>query len=195
MSDEAPEQASRAETARRKAKEADRKCADTIEEIKRHFGVLLELRDRKIKVLEEKLRRLAELPEIEPGVEERLDLKVLVVVDSAVLRTALVAVLQRTLNAFSASNGRLPLEGLAEKPDLVLLGPDLPRGEVVGVVRGIRRVSEDLPILMMSRPGDEDLLASLQGLGVTGVLHGKSSLLARTAAEVEAFCRLKLGQV
>ena len=195
MSGEVAKQASPAEAARRKAEEADRKCADTIEEIKGHFAVLLELRDRRIKVLEEELGRRVALPEIEADGEHCLDFKVMVVVDSAVLRTTLVAVLQRRFRAFSASDRRSSLEGLAEKPDLVLLGPDLSRGEVMAIVRRIRRVAKTLPIMVMCRPGDEGFLASLEGLGVVGVLHGKYSRLARTVAEVEAFCRQELGQV
>ena len=196
MDGEVPERASRAQAARRKAQEADRRYADTVEEIRQHFGVLLDLRDRRIEALEKELGRLAAVPEVESGAEaqERLDVKVMVVTDSAVLRTALVAVLQRRLHAFGTHSGQQAVETLAEGPDLVLLGPDLSGAEVVGVVRRIREVAKALPILVMGRPGDEDLMAALQGFGVVRVSHGKPPLLTRTVAEVEAFCRLKLGQ-
>ncbi len=55
MNDENTPGPSAADTAREKASEAGRQCDSALEEIKDNFGLLLELRDRKIRELERKL--------------------------------------------------------------------------------------------------------------------------------------------
>lgn len=52
MKDSVPREESRAERARRKAAAAKLRYAETLEEIKEYAGILLALRDRKIRKLE-----------------------------------------------------------------------------------------------------------------------------------------------
>lgn len=188
MSDEFPDEDSRAEAARRKAEEANQSYTDTLEEIKEHFGVLLELRDRRIGELERKLARLTARSKAEPGSEGQHYFKVLVVENSPALRTTLVAALQRKFHAFGAAHGRPALKCLAEKPDLLLIGLYLPHADCAALTRQIQRAAQELPIMVMCGLKTKELLESLQGLGVPAIFQ-KPFLPAEVVAGVEDFCK------
>lgn len=170
---------SRAQRAWRKADEADLRYVETLEEIKSHFGILLELRERKIAELEERLAQ---------STDERANFNVLVAEHSVVLRTALVAILQRKFQAFGAADGYAALEAMVARPDLILTGLDLPYVNGVELVRHVRCLAEDLPVLVMYRADEAALLGRIADLGVRSCFR-KPFRLAAVVEAVEAAAR------
>ncbi len=162
---------SRAEAARRTAEEADQSYANTLEEIKEHFSLLLRLRDRKIEELEEKLTVAPARSHIDFDVKDRLDFKLLVVENSAVLRAALGAALRRKFHVLSVADGYAALEFMVERPDLILTDLDLPYVDGADMIRHVRRLTEELPIMVMYDRKDKDMLARVRPLGVRAFIR------------------------
>lgn len=191
MTDDAREAESRGDKARRKAEEAGRRYQDVLEEIKKHFGVLLGLCDRRIEKLETMLARIVvrivARDNAEEGNEERLDFTVLVIKNSPILSTALVAALQRKFYAFSMPENFKAHEISAEKPDLVLSVLEPPFEDCIETIRQIRReVGEELPIMVLCR--EEGSLKDLEGLNVHAVLQ-KPFRLGEVIERIENLCR------
>lgn len=185
MSENAPRKESRGERARRKSKEADHCYADTIEEIKAHYRVLLESRDRKIATLEKRLDRLSAEPNIYLGRKDSSEFRVLVVEPSSVLRTALMAALQRRFEVFGVADGYAALESLVAKPDLILTGLNLAHLDGIELLRHARRIAKDLPAIVMYGADDRVLARRAAALGAR-VLLQKPFRLAEAVAQVEA---------
>ncbi len=179
---------SRGRKAKRKAADAERQRAQTLGEIKQHYGILLELRDRKIGQLEQMLAHVPPQSETELSPTERMDFKVLVVESSSVLRTAMIAALQRRFQAFAASDCKEAMHLLGEKPDLILaeLSSSDERAEQISELA--RLVAGKVPLAVIYEPEAGHMLNYLQELGILEGIE-KPFELGEIVQMVEAFAR------
>lgn len=183
MTDETPKAESGAERARRRTHEAAVQIEETLSEIMENYGVLLELRDRKIRELEAKLAHLG--AKVEPDAEQRIDFNVLVIEESPLLRAALVAGLQRKFSAFGAADGQGALEGLTRGTDAILASLHVSGIDAVSMIRRIRKKARKIPILVMGETEDGDVREILHGLGVRTFFR-RPVRLSEVVARVEA---------
>jgi DNA-binding response OmpR family regulator len=133
--------------------------------------------------------------------------RILVVEDERPMRTALEDVLAAEgYRVLTAENGQSGLErARVEKPDLILLDIMMPKMDGYAVCVELRRLSDPVPILMLTAKGQvED---RVQGLDVGAddylikpfsteeLLARVRALLRRTRRQVQAPSKLKLGDV
>ena len=112
--------------------------------------------------------------------------RVLVVDDEPPIRK----LLRMTLSAhgyavLDAPNGKMALELMAEKPDLVILDLGLPDVQGLDLLRTLRARNEQVPIVVLSSRGDEAAKVAALDLGADDYVtkpFGTDELLARMRA-------------
>ncbi len=166
MNTEQSKARSAAEAARSKVRENAAHRANTLEDIKKHFGFLLELRDRRIGELERKTALAASRSDIDLVCAGRLDFKVLVVDSSVEARNALVSALRRRFYVSSAGDGYAALQLMADKPDLILTDLNLPYVDGIRMIQYIRQIAKKIPIVVVLDLKDNGVVSQLRALGV-----------------------------
>ena len=110
-------------------------------------------------------------------------IKVLVVDDEPPIRKLLrMGLATQGYQSIDAPNGKVALELMADKPDLVILDLGLPDMQGLELLRQIRALSEDVPILVLSSRGDETAKVEALDLGADDYVtkpFGMEELLAR----------------
>src|SRR5512140_290676 len=131
--------------------------------------------------------------------------RILIMEDERPMRTALEDVLaEEGYRVLSAADGRSGLErALEEKPDLILLDIMMPRLDGYAVCAELRRLSNPVPILMLTAKGQvEDRVAGLdvgaddylvKPFSTEELLARVRALLRRTLHRGHAPGKLKLG--
>jgi two-component system, OmpR family, KDP operon response regulator KdpE len=113
-------------------------------------------------------------------------IKILVVDDEPPIRKLLrMGLTAHGYDVLDASNGKIALELLVQKPDLVILDLGLPDIDGLDLLRQIRRQQENLPIVVLSSRGDEAGKVSALDLGADDYVtkpFGMEELLARMRA-------------
>jgi two-component system KDP operon response regulator KdpE len=113
-------------------------------------------------------------------------LKVLVIDDEPPIRKLLrMGLAAHGYEVLEASNGRIALELLAQKPSLVILDLGLPDIEGLELLRRIRSAQEDLPVVVLSSRDDEAGKVAALDLGADDYVtkpFGMDELLARMRA-------------
>jgi two-component system KDP operon response regulator KdpE len=113
-------------------------------------------------------------------------LKVLVVDDEPPIRKLLrMGLGTQGYQMLDAPDGKTALELMAEKPDLVILDLGLPDMQGLELLRQIRELREDLPIVVLSSRGDEVAKVKALDLGADDYItkpFGMEELLARIRA-------------
>ena len=113
-------------------------------------------------------------------------LKVLVIDDEPPIRKLLkMGLTTQGYQVLEAPNGKLALEALAQKPDLVILDLGLPDIQGHDLLRTIRARSESVPIMVLSSRGDEAGKVQALDLGADDYVtkpFGMDELLARMRA-------------
>jgi len=130
----------------------------------------------------------------------------LIIEDGLPMRTALQDVLQAEgYRVLSAAEGETGLKrAIDEKPDLILLDIMMPRLDGFAVCRELRRLSNPVPILMLTAKGQvEDRVTGLdvgaddylvKPFSTEELLARVRALLRRTHRQANAPSRLKLGE-
>jgi two-component system, OmpR family, KDP operon response regulator KdpE len=112
--------------------------------------------------------------------------KILVVDDEPPIRKLLrMGLTAHGYDVLDASNGRIALELLAKKPQLVILDLGLPDIDGLELLRIIRHRQENLPIVVLSSRGDEAGKVAALDLGADDYVtkpFGMDELLARMRA-------------
>ncbi len=133
--------------------------------------------------------------------------RVLIIEDELPMRTALQDVLEAEgYRVLSAPDGESGLRrALDEKPDLVLLDIMMPRLDGYAVCTELRRLSNPVPILMLTAKGQvEDRVTGLDAgaddylvkpFSTEELLARVRALLRRTQGQAKAPERIKLGEV
>ncbi len=110
-------------------------------------------------------------------------LKILVVDDEPPIRKLLrMGLTSQGYDVLDAPNGKTALELLARKPDLVILDLGLPDVDGLDLLRTLRRVEENLPIVVLSSRGDEAGKVACLDLGADDYVtkpFGMDELFAR----------------
>lgn len=166
MNTELSKASSPAEAAWRNVRENAVQYSETLEEIKRHFGVLLEMRDRRIAELERHLTLAPGRSDVDWGDTHRSDLKVLVVENCVVTRNALVSALRCRFHVFSAADGYAALELMVDKPDMILTNLNPPYVDGIRMITHIRRIARKIPIIVVLDREDNSVVSQLRALGV-----------------------------
>src|SRR4029079_12134381 len=113
-------------------------------------------------------------------------LKVLVVDDEPPIRKLLRTGLgMEGYETIDAPNAKTALELLADEPDLVILDLGLPDMQGLDLLRKIRDLKEDVPIVVLSSRGDEVVKVQALDLGADDYVtkpFGMDELLARMRA-------------
>jgi two-component system KDP operon response regulator KdpE len=113
-------------------------------------------------------------------------LKVLVVDDEPPIRKLLrMGLSTQGYDILDAPNGKVALELIAQKPDLVILDLGLPDIEGLELLRQIRQKNEGVPIVVLSSRGEEDAKVQALDLGADDYVtkpFGMDELLARIRA-------------
>jgi len=133
--------------------------------------------------------------------------RILIIEDEAPMRTALKDVLEgegyRTLTAADGESG---LErALAEKPDLILLDVMMPKMDGFEVCAELRRLSDPVPVLMLTAKGRvEDRVSGLDAgaddylvkpFSTEELLARVRALLRRIERKTKSAAKLKFGDV
>jgi DNA-binding response OmpR family regulator len=133
--------------------------------------------------------------------------RILIVEDELPMRTALEDVLAAEgYRVLSAADGERGLRrAIEEKPDLVLLDIMMPRLDGYGVCAELRRLSNPVPILMLTAKGQvEDRVMGLDAgaddylvkpFSTEELLARVRALLRRTRRQTRAPAKLRLGEV
>src|ERR1700704_2681541 len=112
--------------------------------------------------------------------------KILVVDDEPPIRKLLrMGLAAHGYEVLEASNGKIALELLAQKPSLVILDLGLPDIDGLELLRRIRHQQEGLPIVVLSSRGDEAGKVAALDLGADDYVtkpFGMDELLARMRA-------------
>jgi two-component system KDP operon response regulator KdpE len=112
--------------------------------------------------------------------------KILVVDDEPPIRKLLrMGLSAHGYHILDAPNGKVALEMLAKKPDLVILDLGLPDIDGLDLLRQIRHRDESLPIVVLSSRGDEAGKVAALDLGADDYVtkpFGMDELLARMRA-------------
>ena len=166
MNTENPRASAAAEAAWGKVRENVARRSNALEEIKKHFGVLLELRDRKIAELERKLALAPIRSDIDFEGESRLGLKLLVVEGSVTTRKSLVSALRRRFYVSSAGDGYAALQLMADKPDMILTGLNLAYVDAIRMIGHMRQIAKEVQIVVVLDSKGNCLVSQLQALGV-----------------------------
>jgi two-component system, OmpR family, KDP operon response regulator KdpE len=83
-------------------------------------------------------------------------LKVLVIDDESPIRKLLrIGLTARSYQVLEAANGKIALQLLSQRPDLVILDLGLPDIDGLVLLEEIRRTNEGIPIIVVSSRGDE----------------------------------------
>ncbi len=110
-------------------------------------------------------------------------LKVLVVDDEPPIRKLLrMGLSTQGYLTLDAPNAKAALELMADEPDLVILDLGLPDMQGLDLLRAIRALREDLPIVVLSSRGDETAKVEALDLGADDYVtkpFGMEELLAR----------------
>ncbi len=113
-------------------------------------------------------------------------LKILVVDDEPPIRKLLrMGLTSQGYEVLDAPNGRVALDLLAKKPDLVILDLGLPDIDGLELLRSIRHRQADLPIVVLSSRGDEAGKVAALDLGADDYVtkpFGMDELFARMRA-------------
>ncbi len=113
-------------------------------------------------------------------------LKVLVIDDEPPIRKLLkMGLSTQGYQVIEAQNGKVALEALAQKPDLVILDLGLPDMQGHDLLRTIRARNESVPIMVLSSRGDEAGKVQALDLGADDYVtkpFGMEELLARMRA-------------
>jgi two-component system, OmpR family, KDP operon response regulator KdpE len=111
------------------------------------------------------------------------DFRVLVIEDEVRLRKLLVRELSAEgFEVWEAVDGKSGLQMVAGGPNLVLLDLRLPDMDGLQVLRAVRRMRDNLPIVVLSRVGDEDAKVAALDAGADDYVmkpFGIKELLAR----------------
>jgi two-component system, OmpR family, KDP operon response regulator KdpE len=114
--------------------------------------------------------------------------KILVVDDEPPIRKLLrMGLAAHGYEVLEASNGKIALELLAQKPDIVILDLGLPDIDGLDLLRRIRNTQESLPVVVLSSRGDEAGKVAALDLGADDYVtkpFGMDELLARLRAAV-----------
>lgn len=112
--------------------------------------------------------------------------KILVVDDESPIRKLLrMGLTAHGYEVIEASNGRMALESLDKKPNLVILDLGLPDIDGLELLRTIRHRNESLPVVVLSSRGDEAGKVAALDLGADDYVtkpFGMDELLARIRA-------------
>jgi two-component system KDP operon response regulator KdpE len=113
-------------------------------------------------------------------------LTILVVDDEPPIRKLLrMGLTSQGYDVLDAPNGRIALELLAKKPDLVILDLGLPDVDGLDLLRTMRHKQENLPIVVLSSRGDEAGKVAALDLGADDYVtkpFGMDELFARMRA-------------
>jgi two-component system KDP operon response regulator KdpE len=113
-------------------------------------------------------------------------LKVLVVDDEPPIRKLLrLGLSTQGYDILDAPSGKIALELMAERPDLVILDLGLPDVEGLELLRKIRQANEAVPIVVLSSRGEEAAKVQALDLGADDYVtkpFGMDELLARIRA-------------
>ena len=133
--------------------------------------------------------------------------RILIVEDELPMRTALQDLLQAEgYRVLTAADGQSGLQrALAEKPDLVLLDIMMPKLDGYAVCEELRRLSNPVPVLMLTAKGQvEDRVMGLdvgaddylvKPFSTEELLARVRALLRRTRRQTHGPAKLKLGEV
>ena len=133
--------------------------------------------------------------------------RILIIEDEAPMRTALADLLaSEGYRALTAADGESGLErALAEKPDLILLDVMMPKLDGFAVCAELRRVSNAVPVLMLTAKGQiEDRVNGLDAgaddylvkpFSTEELLARVRALLRRVERQTRLPLKLKLGEV
>jgi DNA-binding response OmpR family regulator len=132
--------------------------------------------------------------------------RILIIEDEAPMRTALADLLDgEGYRALTAADGESGLErALAEKPDLILLDVMMPKLDGFAVCAELRRLANDVPVLMLTAKGQiEDRVSGLDAgaddylvkpFSTDELLARVRALLRRTKRKTKSPVKLKLGE-
>jgi DNA-binding response OmpR family regulator len=112
--------------------------------------------------------------------------RILIVEDETPMRTALADLLvAEGYRALTAADGEAGLErAVTEKPDLILLDVMLPKLDGFSLCAELRRIAQDVPVLMLTAKGQiEDR--------VTGLDAGADDYLVKPFSTVELLARIR----
>jgi two-component system KDP operon response regulator KdpE len=113
-------------------------------------------------------------------------LKVLVIDDEPPIRKLLRTGLgMEGYETIDAPNAKAALELMAEEPDIIILDLGLPDMQGLDLLRKIRELREDLPVVVLSSRGDEVIKVQALDLGADDYVtkpFGMEELLARMRA-------------
>jgi len=113
-------------------------------------------------------------------------LKVLVVDDEPPIRKLLrMGLSTQGYEVLDAPNGRVALELVAQKPDLIILDLGLPDIDGLELLRQMRQANEGVPIVVLSSRGEEAAKVAALDLGADDYVtkpFGMDELLARIRA-------------
>ena len=133
--------------------------------------------------------------------------RILIIEDETPMRTALKDVLEgEGYRAFTAANGESGLQrALEEKPDLILLDIMMPKLDGYEVCAELRRLSNPVPVLMLTAKGQvEDCVTGLDAgaddylvkpFSTEELLARVRALLRRVQRHGKSAAKLKLGEV
>lgn len=133
--------------------------------------------------------------------------RILIIEDEMPMRTALADLLaSEGYRALTAADGASGLKrALAEKPDLILLDVMMPKLDGFAVCAELRRLANDVPVLMLTAKGQvEDRVSGLDAGAddylvkpfSTGELLARvRALLRRAGRKTKSAVKLKLGDV
>jgi DNA-binding response OmpR family regulator len=133
--------------------------------------------------------------------------RILIIEDETPMRTALKDVLEgEGYRAFTAANGESGLHrALEEKPDLILLDIMMPKLDGYEVCAELRRLSNPVPVLMLTAKGQvEDRVTGLDAgaddylvkpFSTEELLARVRALLRRVQRHGKSAAKLKLGEV
>jgi DNA-binding response OmpR family regulator len=133
--------------------------------------------------------------------------RILIVEDELPMRTALQDLLQAEgYRVLTAADGQSGLQrALTEKPDLILLDIMMPRLDGYAVCQELRRLSNPVPVLMLTAKGQvEDRVMGLdvgaddylvKPFSTEELLARVRALLRRTRRQSQGPVKLKLGEV
>ena len=131
--------------------------------------------------------------------------RILIIEDETPMRTALEDLLTgEGYRALTAADGESGLErALAEKPDLILLDVMMPKLDGFAVCAELRRLANDVPVLMLTAKGQiEDRVTGLDAgaddylvkpFSTEELLARVRALLRRVERKTKSAVRLKLG--
>src|SRR5262245_51113938 len=133
--------------------------------------------------------------------------RVLIIEDELPMRTALQDCLEgEGYRVLTATNGQAGLErALAEKPDLILLDIMMPQLDGYAVCAELRRLSNPVPVLMLTAKGQiEDRVAGLDAgaddylikpFSTEELMARVRALLRRARRQTHSPAKLKMGDV